>query len=76
MRRRSIFDIQTLTRTAIVVSVLAMLVCCIPEPELHLFDSGEIVTDLPLVEIDLETYWDYDIETEYDVDVTWEDEWA
>lgn len=75
MKRRSIFDIQTVTRTAIVLAVVVLLVCCIRDPELHLFDSGEIVTDLPMVEIDLEAYWDYDIETEYDVDKSWKDEW-
>ena len=75
MRRRSIFDIQTVTRTAIVLAVVALLVCCIPEPELHLFDGGDIDTELPVVDLELETYWDYDYETEYDVDVTWKDEW-
>ena len=75
MRRRSMFDIQTVTRTAIVLAVFSLLVCCIREPELHLFDGGEIDTDLPFVELDLETYWDYDFDTEYDVDVSWKDEW-
>lgn len=75
MRRRSIFDIQTVTRTAIVLAVVSLLICCIPEPELHLFDGGDIDTELPVVDLDLETYWDYDFETEYDVDVTWKDEW-
>lgn len=69
------FDIQTVTRTAIVLAVFSLLVCCIREPELHLFDGGEIDTDLPFVELDLETYWDYDFDTEYDVDVSWKDEW-
>ena len=75
MRRRGIFDIQTVTRTAIVLAVFSLLVCCIRDPELHLFDGGEIDTDLPLVDIDLDTYWDYDFETEYDVAVSWESEW-
>ena len=69
MRRRSIFDIQTVTRTAIVLVVLSLLICCIPEPELHLFESGEIDTDLPIVEINLDTYWDYEEEQ------SWRDEW-
>ena len=75
MRRRSIFDIQTVTRTAIVLAVFSLLVCCIRDPELHLFDSGEIDTDLPVVEIDLDTYWDYEFETTYEKDKTWRDEW-
>ena len=63
------------TRTAIVVSVVSLLVCCIPEPELHLYDSGEIDVNLPLVEIDLDAYWDYDFETTYSVNKNWRDEW-
>ena len=66
---------MTVTRTAIVFAVFSLLVCCIRDPELHLFDGGEIDTDLPLVDIDLDTYWDYDFETEYDVAVSWESEW-
>jgi len=75
MRRRSIFDIQTVTRTAIVLAVFSLLVCCIREPELHLFDGGEIDITLPVVEINLDTYWDYDVETTYKVDHNWRDEW-
>ena len=75
MRRRSIFDIQTVTRTAIVLAVFSLLVCCIREPELHLFDTCDVESDLPFVELELDTYWDYDIETAYDVDSKWEDEW-
>lgn len=66
---------KTVTRTAIVVSVVSMLVCCIPEPELHLFDSGEIDVKLPLVNIDIDTYWDYDFETTYSANSNWRDEW-
>ena len=75
MRRRSIFDIQTVTRTAIVLAVFSLLVCCIREPELHLFDTGDVETDLPFVEIDLDTYWDYEFETAYEEDKSWRDEW-
>lgn len=67
------YDIQTVTRTAIVVSVFSMLVCCVPEPPLHLFDSGDIELKLPLVRIDLDTYWDY--ETAYGARYNWRDEW-
>ena len=75
MRGSRRYNIQTVTRTAIVVSVLSLLVCCIREPELHLFDSGEISLDLPMVEIDLDTYWDYDYETTYQVNHNWREEW-
>ena len=73
MRSSRRYDIQTVTRTAIVVSVLSMVVCCVPEPPLHLFDSGDIELKLPLVRIDLDTYWDY--ETAYGARYNWRDEW-
>ena len=66
---------MTVTRTAIVVSVLAMLVCCIPEPELHLYDNGNIDVNLPMIDINLDTYWDYDLETTYETKKNWRDEW-
>lgn len=66
---------MTVTRTAIVVSVLALLVCCIPEPELHLYDNGNIDVTLPMIQIDLDTYWDYDLETTYETKKNWRDEW-
>ena len=69
MRSSRWFDIRTVTRTAIVVSGLSMLVCCIRDPELHLFDSGEIDINLPIVEINLDTYWDYEEEQ------NWRKEW-
>lgn len=75
MRSSRFFNIQTVTRTAIVVLVFSLLVCCIREPELHLYDGGEIDIDLPMVEIDLDTYWDYDFETTYSVNHNWRDEW-
>ena len=75
MRSSRRYNIQTVTRTAIVVSVLSLLVCCIREPELHLFDGGDIDINLPLIEIDLDTYWDYDFETTYSVNHNWRDEW-
>ena len=69
MRSSRWFDIKTVTRTAIVVSVFSMLVCCIRDPELHLFDDGDIDINLPIVEINLDTYWDYEEEQ------NWRSEW-
>ena len=69
------YDMKTVTRTAIVVSVVSAFVCCVPEPPLHLFDSGDIEIKLPLVEINLDTYWDYDLETTYETKKNWRDEW-
>ena len=73
MRSSRRYDMMTVTRTAIVVSVLALLVCCIPEPELHLYESGNIDINLPMIQIDLDTYWDY--ETAYGLQYDWRKEW-
>ena len=72
--RHSISDIKTVTRTAIVLAVVALLVCCIPEPELHLFDGGDVDVKLPVVQIDLDAYWDYTFA--YGVEYKWREEWS
>ena len=73
MRYNSHNNLQTVTRTAIVAAFLSLLVCCIREPELHLFDGGEIDIDLPLVELELDAYWDYEVT--YGVQYDWKAEW-
>lgn len=48
------------------------LISCDPEPPLHLFDLGSIEIDMPMVKLDLETFWDYEtIYGQYD----WRTEW-
>ena len=32
---------------------------CTPEPPLHLFDGGDVTINLPMVKLELDTYWDY-----------------
>lgn len=66
-------SLQTVTRTAIVLAVLSSFVCCIREPKLHLFDGAEIDINLPLVQLELEAYWDYEIS--YGVAYDWRTEW-
>jgi hypothetical protein len=61
------------TRMAIIASVMSLLVCCIREPELHLFDGGDIEIELPLVELELDAYWDY--EMSYGITYDWRAEW-
>ena len=74
MRFNSIHNhLQTFTRTAIVLAVLSSMVCCIREPELHLFDGGEIDIDLPVVKLELDAYWDYEIS--YGITYDWKAEW-
>ena len=44
------------------------LIACDPEPPLHLFDGGSVDLDMPMVKIDLDAYWDYEvIYSQYDV---------
>ena len=72
MMKRSDYNIQTVTRSAIVLSLAWLLLCCIPEPPLHLFDGGDVTVDLPMVKLELDAYWNYET---YDSIHTWRDEW-
>ncbi len=72
MMKRNSHIFQTVTRSAIVLAVTSLLLCCIPEPELHLFDGGDMTINLPMVKLELDAYWDY--ETYGDID-SWRDEW-
>lgn len=56
----------------ILLSLLSVLMACSPEPELHLFDGGDININLPVVKLDLDAYWDYS--TVYG-QYNWQEEW-
>ena len=74
MKRYSNHNSLTMvTRMAIIAAVMSLLVCCIREPELHLFDGGDIEIELPLVELELDAYWDY--EMSYGITYDWRAEW-
>ena len=45
---------------------------CTPEPPLHLFDGGDVTINLPMVKLELDTYWDY---TTIYGQYNWRDEW-
>ena len=49
------------------------LMGCTPEPPLHLYDAQEATMDLPMIDMDLEVYWDY--EMDFGVEYHWETEW-
>ena len=72
MMKRSDYNIQTVTRSAIVLSLAWLLLCCIPEPPLHLFDGGDVTINLPMVKVELDAYWNYET---YDSIHDWCDEW-
>jgi len=74
MKRYSNHNSLTMvTRMAIIAAVMSLLVCCIREPELHLFDGGDIEIELPLVELELDAYWDY--EMSYGITYDWRAGW-
>ena len=73
MMRCSLHKLQTVTHTIIIVVVLSSFVCCTREPLLHLFDGGDIDLDLPMVELELDAYWNYELE--YGITYNWEAEW-
>ena len=70
----SMNSLTKVTRTAIVLAGLSLMVCCIREPELHLFDVEDIDITLPVVNIELDAYWDY--ENAYGLQYNWREEWS
>ncbi len=46
---------------------------CSPEPPLHLYDAQSIATDLPIIDLDLQVYWNYDME--FGINYDWKAEW-
>jgi hypothetical protein len=57
----------------IVTSFFILLTSCMREPELHLYEPQNIDLDMPIVDLDLEVFWDY--EMTFDVHYDWKAEW-
>jgi hypothetical protein len=55
-------------------SSLLFLTSCYREPYLHLYDSAEADFDIPIVDLDLEVLWDYEIG--YNITYDWKAEWC
>ena len=53
--------------------LLLTFIGCKREPVLHLYDTIEVDFDLPIIDLSLEVYWDY--EMSYDVHYDWRAEW-
>jgi len=51
----------------------AGIVSCSPEPPLHLYDASEVTMDVPMIDLDLQVYWDY--EMAFGIDYDWQAEW-
>ncbi len=57
----------------LVLAWMSSLVGCIREPELHLYDAGDAQIELPVVDLALEAYWDYELT--YGIKYDWRAEW-
>lgn len=57
----------------VVLFFVFTIASCDIQPELHLHDGEDINIDLPVVDLDLEVYWDYDLI--YGAHYDWESEW-
>ena len=57
----------------VVAGVAALLTNCVRNPELHLDYNGQMDIDLPIVELQLDVFWDY--KTEIDSSYNWREEW-
>ena len=53
--------------------LLMTLLGCRREPPLHLYDDGTQEIDLPMVELELDVYWDYELAVGINYD--WRSEW-
>lgn len=65
---------STLFLYACALICAGMLVCsCVREPELHLPGGARPDLDIPMVDLDLQAYWNYELE--YGVSYDWRAEW-
>ena len=55
-------------------SSLLTFTSCVRQPDLHLYDAAEMDFDIPIVDIDLEVLWDYEIG--YNITYDWKAEWS
>ena len=62
-----------LAPVALVAAMGLVAVGCERKPELHLDYNGQIETELPMVELELDVFWDYNVDTEGTYD--WRSEW-
>ncbi|MCR5820017.1 MAG: hypothetical protein K6F94_03585 [Bacteroidaceae bacterium] len=60
-------------RMLLVLLFTLSLASCIPEPPLHLYDKAEPEIEIPIVDLDLEVYWDYEIT--FGITLDWRLEW-
>ena len=59
--------------TAVPIALMLLTFGCMREPELYLYDSATVDFDLPIIDLSLEVYWDYELS--YGVNYNWQSEW-
>ena len=70
-RRRGMRPMGTIGLVGLIS--LMSLTGCIREPELHLYDWEDRTFELPIVELRLDLYWDYQLNL--GINYNWRDEW-
>lgn len=56
-------------------TLTVLMASCERQPPLHLYDSAEVDFNLPLIDLQLDVYWNYNWELSYDVKYDWRAEW-
>ena len=62
-----------MNRRSLIATLPLLLTACSPEPELHLFEAEPTNTRIVFAELELDTYWDYELEV--GVRYEWRNEW-
>ena len=74
MNRRIVHNrLYKTVRSAFIVAAVVGMASCERRPKLHLFGRGAIDIALPVVRIDIDTYWNYEVT--YGVAYDWRAEW-
>lgn len=63
---------KKIIRFSLYVMLFVVLAACVREPPLHLHRGQHIDSYIPIVELDLDVFWDYDAEVAYQ----WRNEWT
>lgn len=50
-----------------------LLAACSPEPPLHLYDAQEVELNQPIIDLELDVYWDYELA--FGIEYDWKLEW-
>ncbi len=57
----------------LIIIATSITISCERKPDLHLHYGGGLITELPIVELELDVYWNYEIA--YGINYDWRAEW-